>query len=309
MDEVLFLNGLLAAGIRLAAPIALAAIGETLSQRAGVINVGIEGIMLVGAFVAVLFSVLAGNPWIGLIAAMIAGALLGALHAFFAIRLKVEQIVSGIALLFLGLGLSGYGFRLTLGKDGAAAPVPGFSELNLFGLADVPVIGPILFGQHALVYLAVISALALGFILGRTRLGVMIKAVGDYPAAADAAGVSVDRIRFLCATVGGVFAGAGGAFLSTAQLWGFVENMVAGRGFLAISCVVFARWNPLIAVAIALGFGIADAAQIRLQSWFPDVPYQFFVIAPYVVAIVSLAVGSRGSRMPAALGAPFSSQR
>lgn len=309
MDEALFLGGLIAAGIRLAAPIALAAIGETLSQRAGVINVGIEGIMLVGAFVAVLFSVLAGNPWVGLVAAMAAGAALGALHAFFAVRLKVEQIVSGIALLFLGLGLSGYGFRLTLGKDGTAVPVPGFTELNLFGLSDLPLIGPILFGQHALVYLAVIAAAALAFVLARTRLGIMIKAAGDYPVAADAAGISVDRIRFACTMIGGVFAAAGGAFLSTAQLWGFVENMVAGRGFLAISCVVFARWNPLLAVLIALGFGIADAAQIRMQSRFPEIPYQFFVIAPYVLAIVSLALGSRGSRMPAALGVPFSSQR
>jgi simple sugar transport system permease protein len=309
MDKVLFLSGLIAAGIRLATPIALAAIGETLSQRAGVINVGIEGIMLVGAFVAVLSSVLAGNPWAGLAAGMIAGALLGALHAFFAVRLKVEQIVSGIAVLFLGLGLSGYGFRLTLGKDGSAVPVPGFTELDLFGLAGLPVIGPILFGQHALVYLAVISAVVLAFVLGRTRLGLIIKAAGDYPAAADAAGISIDRIRFLCVMIGGVFAGAGGAFLSTAQLWGFVENMVAGRGFLAISCVVFARWNPLLVVLVALGFGIADAAQIRMQSSFPDVPFQFFVIAPYVLAIVSLALGSRGNRMPAVLGVPFFPQR
>ena len=165
MDEILLVSGLLAAGIRLATPIALAAIGETLSQRAGVINVGIEGIMLVGAFVAVLFTVLAGNPWVGLVAALIAGALLGALHAFFTARLKVEQIVSGIALLFLGLGLSGYGFRLTLAQDGEAVQVPGFTELDLFGLGDLPLIGSILFGQYALVYLAVLSALALAWIL------------------------------------------------------------------------------------------------------------------------------------------------
>lgn len=309
MDEVLLLTGLLAAGIRLATPIALAAIGETLAQRSGVINVGIEGIMLVGAFVAVLLTVHSGNPGVGLLAAILAGALIGALHAYFTVRLKVEQIVSGIALLFLGLGLSGYGFRLTLAQGGEAVKVPGFTELNLFGLAGLPVIGPILFGQHALVYLTVLSAIGLAWVLARTRLGILIKAAGDYPAAVDAAGASVDRIRFVCVTVGGMFAGAGGAFLSTAQLWGFVENMVAGRGFLAISCVVFARWNPLAAVMIALGFGMADAAQIRMQSFFPAVPYQFFVIVPYVVAIVSLAVGSRSSQMPAALGVPFTRAR
>ena len=122
-------------------------------------------------------------------------------------------------------------------------------------------------------------------------------------------GGAVDRVRFLCVMASGAFAAAGGAFLSTAQLWGFVENMTAGRGFLAISCVVFARWNPLGAIVAALGFGIADALQIRMQAGYPGVPYQFFVIAPYVVAIVSLALASRGSRMPAALGTAFSPQR
>ncbi|MEJ8572775.1 ABC transporter permease [Microbaculum marinum] len=309
MDEALFLSGLLAAGIRLAAPIALAAIGETLSERAGVINVGIEGIMLVGAFVAVLFAVQSGNPWIGLACAVLAGVAMGALHAYFVVRLKVEQIVTGIAVLFLGLGLSGYGYRLTLGEAGTAVKVPGFRELDILGLADIPLVGPILFGQHALVYIAVAAALLMAYLFRATRLGVIIKAVGETPVAADAVGIDVDRVRFLCVMVAGGFAGAGGAYLSTAHLWGFVENMTAGRGFLAIACVVFARWNPMLAVLVALVFGIADAAQIRLQSIFPAVPYQFFVIVPYVVAIVSLAVGSRSSRMPAALGIPFARPR
>jgi general nucleoside transport system permease protein len=309
MDEALFLSGLLAASIRLAAPIALAAIGETISQRAGVINVGIEGIMLVGAFVAVLVTVATSNPWAGLAAAILSGAAMGAIHALFTVQLKADQIVSGIALLFLGLGLSGYGFRLTLAQGGSAVQVPGFRELDLFGLADLPFVGPILFGQHALIYIAIVSAIALAWMLSSTRLGLMIKSAGDYPQALDAAGGNVDLVRFLCVMASGAFAAAGGAFLSTAQLWGFVENMTAGRGFLAISCVVFARWHPIGAIIAALGFGIADALQIRMQTSYPGVPYQFFVIAPYVVAIVSLAIASRGSRMPAALGTAFFSQR
>lgn len=309
MDEAVFLSALLAAGIRLATPIAFAALGETLSQRAGVINVGVEGIMLVGAFVAVLLAVQSGNPWIGLLGAVSAGMAMAGLHAFFAVVLKVEQIVAGIALLFLGLGISGYGFRLTLGASGSAVQVPGFRPLSFFGLADIPLVGPVVFGHHALVYLLVAAAVGLAWMLAATRLGVIVRAVGEYPAAAAAAGIDVDRVRFLCVVVGGGFAGAGGAFLSTAHLWGFVEGMTAGRGFLAIACVVFARWNPILAVLVALVFGIADAAQIRMQSYFPMIPYQFFVIAPYVVAIVSLAVGSRGGRMPAALGVPFSRQR
>lgn len=305
MDSLVMFAAVLAAGLRLATPIALAAIGETLAQRAGVINVGVEGIMLVGAVSAVLFAVWSGNPWIGLLAAMAAGMLLASVHAWFSVVLKVEQIVSGIALLFLGLGLSGTIFRLTLAEAGTAIQVPGFSPLDLFGLARVPVVGPILFGHHALVYLMIASAGLLLALLSSTRLGLMIKAAGDAPEAADASGIPIDRVRFLAVVAGGAFAGAGGAFLSTAQLWGFVENMTAGRGFLAIACVVFARWNPLLAVAIALVFGIADAVQIRLQSLYPGVPYQLFVVAPYAVALVSLALGSRNSRMPAALGLPF----
>lgn len=309
MDEAILLSALLAAGIRLAAPIAMAALGETLSQRAGVINVGIEGIMLVGAFAAVLVAVHAGSPWLGLLAAILAGMAMGALHAWFAVVLKTEQIVAGIALLFLGLGISGYGYRLTLGASGAAVQVPGFRPLDLFGLAEIPLVGPVLFGHHALVYLLMAAAACLAWLLAATRLGIVIKAAGDYPQAAAAAGVDVDRTRFLCVVVGGGFAGAGGAFLSIAHLWGFVEGMTAGRGFLAIACVVFARWNPLLAILVALIFGIADAAQIRLQSYFPMIPYQFFVIAPYLVAIISLAIGSRSGRMPAALGIPFSAQK
>lgn len=304
MDEILFVSAVLAAGIRLATPIMLAALGETLGQRSGVINVGIEGIMLVGAFVAVLGAVETGSPWAGLALAMLAGAAMGAIHAYFSVVLKAEQIVAGIALLFLGIGLSGYGYRLTLGASGTAAAIPGFRPLDVLGLAGVPGIGPILFGQQALVYLTFAAAIAMAWMFSSTRLGVIVKAVGEYPAAAASAGIGVDRVRFACVSVGGALAGAGGAFLSIAHLWGFVEGMTAGRGFLAIACVVLARWSPLAAIVVALLFGIADALQIRVQSMMPGVPYQFFVIAPYLVAIAAVGIGSR-TAMPAALGKPF----
>jgi ABC-type uncharacterized transport system permease subunit len=305
MDSLVLIAGVLAAGIRLATPIALAALGETVGQRAGVINVGVEGIMLVGAMIAVLFSVLSGSPWVGLLAAIVAGVILASVHAYFTVVLKLDQIVCGIAMLFLGAGISGTVFRLTLATGGSAVQVPGFSPLDLFGLGRVPVIGPLLFGHHALVYLTGASAVLLLYLFRRTRLGLMARAVGESPIAANAMGIGVDRLRFLAVMVGGGFAAAGGAFLSTAALWGFVENMTAGRGFLAIACVVFARWNPLGAVLIALVFGIADAVQIRLQSVYPGIPYQWFTIVPYLVALVSLAFASRNSSMPAALGIPF----
>ena len=305
MIDMVFLAGILAAGIRLATPIALAALGETLGQRSGVINVGIEGIMLLGAFLAVLVSVSTGSPWGGLAAAIGGGMALAALHALICVRLKIDQIVAGIALIFLGLGLSSYGYRLTLGREGIAAMVPGFQPVSIPGLSDIPLIGPLVFGQYFLVYATIALAFLLRWVFLATRLGLIIKASGENAAAADALGVNVGLTRSLCVIAGGGFAGAAGAFLSIAQLNGFVENMVAGRGFIAIACVVLARWNPLGVILIALVFGLADATQIRMQALFPDIPYQLFTIMPYVVAILSFGVVARRSAMPAGLGQPF----
>lgn len=303
MDMVLIL-GLVASGIRFAMPILFAALGETVAQRAGVLNVGLEGIMLVGAFLAVLFAVQTGSPWGGLAAAMAGGMAMGLLHGLFAVKLKVDQIVSGIALILLGLGLSGFGYRLAFGQ-GTPAQVPGFQRLDFGPLGDLPVLGRVIFGHHALVYVGVALTVALAWMLARTGLGLTLRAVGENPKAADAAGIGVDRVRMAACAFGGAMAGAGGAFLSTAQLAGFVENMVSGRGFIAIACVVFARWNPLGALAVALVFGMAEAAQIRLQALYPGVPYQLFTILPYVVALVGLVTAARSAHLPAALGKPY----
>lgn len=304
MDLALVL-GMLAAGVRLATPIALAALGETVAQRSGVINVGLEGIMLVGAFLAVLFAVLTGSPWGGLVAAIAGGMLSGGVHALLVVRLRIDQIVAGIALIFFGLGVSSYGYRLTLGRQGMAAAVPGFEPVYIPGLTDLPWIGPLVFGQHILVYATLALAVLVSSVFARTRLGLVIKAAGENPAAADALGIDVTMTRALCVIFGGGLAGAAGAFLSIAQLSGFVENMVAGRGFIAIACVVLARWHPIGAILVALVFGIADSAQIRMQTLFPSIPYQFFLIMPYVVALLSFAALGKRSAMPANLGKPF----
>lgn len=306
MDMVLIV-GLLASGIRFAMPILFAALGETVAQRAGVLNVGLEGVMLVGAFLAVLFAVQTGSPWGGLLAAILGGTAMGLLHGVFAVKLKVDQIVSGIALILLGLGISGFGFRLAFGQGGTGR-VPGFQRLDFGPLGDIPVLGRLLFGHHALVYIGVALAVALAIVFARTGLGLTIRAVGENPKAADAAGINVDRVRMAACAFGGAMAGVGGAFLSTAQLAGFVENMVSGRGFIAIACVVFARWNPLGALAIALVFGIAEAGQIRLQALYPGVPFQFFAIMPYVVALIGLVTAARSAQLPAALGTPYRRQ-
>jgi simple sugar transport system permease protein len=287
--------------------IAIAALGELVGQRSGVLNVGVEGIMLLGSFLAALGAVQSGTPWGGLALACLGGIALGALHGWFAITLRADQIVSGIAIVVLGLGLSSFLFRITMGN--APTALPAFRALDLGPLTALPIIGSVLFGQNILAYLTVVIAGALWFILARTPLGLAIRACGENPEAAEADGINVNALRFGCVLFAGAMAGAGGAYLAIAQINSFVENMVVGRGFIAIACVVFGRWHPLWTLAAALGFGITEAAQIRLQTWYPEVPYQFFVMLPYALAIGALVFMARSAALPRALGRPFVSER
>ena len=307
MDQI-FLVGLIASAFRLGTPILFAALGEAVSQRAGVLNVGIEGMMLVGAFTGVLGAVHTGSPWLGLLTAMASGTAMAAVHALLCLRFRLDQIVAGIAMTLLGLGLSGFGNRITLGAEKTIA-APSFARLDLGALGEIPVLGPALFQHHALVYVALALAVALWWFVARTGWGLAIRAVGEDPAAAHAAGIDVIRTRTACLLLGGALAGAGGAYLSIAQIGSFVEDMVAGRGFIAIACVVYGRWNPLGVLLAALFFGAADAAQIRLQTLYPGIPYQFFVMLPYLLAIGALVFFSKSSRLPAALAQPFAPPR
>lgn len=305
--EPVLIAGLLAASIRLAMSIGITALGEAVAQRSGMINVGIEGIMLVGAFLAALGALLSGSPWGGLALALLGGVLLAAVHGWFTIVLRTDQIVTGIAFIVLGLGLSSFLFRLTMGA--APSSLPAFRALDLGPLTAIPFVGPILFGQNILVYLTLLLTLVLWFVMARTPLGLAIRACGENPAAADAAGIAVNRVRFFCTLFGGGMAGLGGAYLAIAQINSFVENMVVGRGFIAIACVVFGRWHPAGTLLAALGFGLAEAGQIRLQTWYPGVPYQFFVMLPYVLAIAALVFMARSAALPRAIGQPFVSER
>lgn len=264
--------------------------------------------MLVGAFAGALGAVVTGSPWFGLLAAMLSGIALGAIHALMCVYLRLDQIVAGIGLTVFGLGLSGFGNRLTLGSE-QAVRVPTFQRLDFGALSQIEFIGPAFFQLHALVYIAVVLALVLWWFMARTGMGLAIRAVGEDPVAANAAGIRVRRTRTLCLLAGGALAGAGGAYLSIGQVGNFVEDMVAGRGFIAIACVVYGRWNPIGVLFATLFFGAADAAQIRLQQLSPDVPYQFFVMLPYVLAIGALVFLSRRSRLPAALAVPFAPPR
>lgn len=291
--DLLFYTGILVAGVRLGMAIGLAAIGESASERSGVFNIGIEGIMLSAAFVAAWGSVRTGSPWLGIVLAMTIGLLLAGFHALMVLGLQVNQFISGIGMVIFGFGFSSFGARLTIGAKPTS--IPGLPPIDFGPLSHVPVVGPILFGQSPLAYIALALAIATGWVINRTALGLEIRACGESAEVSRTLAVPVKTRQTACILFGGITAGLGGAYLSVVQVHAFVDGMVAGRGFLAVACVMLGRKRPLIAFFASLGFGLAEATQIRLQTLYPDLPYQFLVILPYLAAIVALVIGYRRS--------------
>jgi ABC-type uncharacterized transport system permease subunit len=304
-----FLVGMLAAGIRLAVPILLAALGEIVTERAGVLNLGLEGIMLAGAlagFMATSWAehdLPAAAPWLGLGAGMLAGLAMGLVMAVLTVSLRTDQVVAGIMLVALGYGATAYVYREAFGSltariaPMAPAPVPG--------LAELPVVGPVLFAQDPATYLSLAVLAGVWFLLFRTTWGLAIRAVGEHPAAADSAGVDVLRTRYAAVLVGAALTGLGGAVLTVAQLGIFKEGVTAGRGWIAIALVIFARWRPGLALAGALLFGFATALQFRLQALnLPWLPYEVLLMLPYLLTLLVLLC-ARTEGAPAALGTPY----
>jgi general nucleoside transport system permease protein len=287
MDLVL-VTALLAATIRLGMAIGLAAVGEAAAERSGVFNIGIEGVMLSAAFVAAWGSARSGSPWLGIVCAMMIGLVLAGVHAFMVLVLRIDQFVSGIGMVIFGLGFSSFVARFTIGAHPIA--VPGLPPVELGPISHIPVVGPILFAQSPLAYVAVALAIATGWVLNRTAFGLEVRASGESAEIAQTLGIPVKLRQSTCILFGGITAGLGGAYLSIVQVNAFVDNMVAGRGFLAVACAMLARRRPLGAFVAALGFGLAEAIQIRLQTRYQDLPYQFLVILPYITAIAALIV-------------------
>ena len=286
--DLMLVTALLAATIRLGMAIGLAAVGEAAAERSGVFNIGIEGIMLSAAFVAAWGSVRTGSPWLGIVCAMIIGFVLAGVHAFMVLVLRIDQFVSGIGMVIFGLGFSSFVARLTIGAHPIS--VPGLPPLELGSISHIPVIGPVLFAQSPLAYLAVALAIATGWVLNRTAFGLEVRAGGESVEVAETLAIPVKLRQTACILFGGITAGLGGAYLSVVQVNAFVDNMVAGRGFLAVACVMLGRRRPLAAFVAALGFGFAEATQIRLQTRYQDLPYQFLVILPYIAAIAALTI-------------------
>lgn len=299
------LTDFLAAALRLSVPIAFAALGGVLSERSGVLNIGLEGMMLAGAFGAATGSYYSGSAGVGIIAALFAGGLAGLLLGLLSVTLRVNQLVSGIAVNLLCAGLTAFLARQAFGENLGRAFVQGFDEVAVPFLSQIPIVGTVLFYQDALAYFLFALVPLTLFVLFKTTWGLNLRATGENPKAADTAGVPVFRIRYIAIMISGMLAALGGAHIALSQIHLFTENMSAGRGFIALAAVILGRWNPLLAVLAALFFGICDAAQLRLQFANPTIPYQAFIILPYVASIIALIVFVGAVRQPEALGAAY----
>lgn len=301
MREVEVVAPFLAATIRTATPLALAALGEVLVERAGLINIGLEGAILAGAFGA-LVGASTGGLGAGYAGAVAAGLIVGALFALCVVALKADQIITGTALTLLSVGATGTLYRTLYGSTGAALTLPTNAPLPIPGLSAIPWIGAALFAQPPVTYVVYLLAPALGWWLGHTHAGLALRAVGERPDAADAAGVRVNRVRVIAVLAGGALGGLAGGTLVLAQAGTFAENMSAGRGFIAIAIVVLGRWRPIGVALGALLFGAASALQFAFQAMGWDAPYQIFLVVPYVLTLAALAGAMGRARAPGALG-------
>jgi simple sugar transport system permease protein len=297
---------LLASAVRLAIPLLLAGTGEIVSERAGVLNIGLEGMMLAGSFGAVVVAWKTGDPWLGLLGGSAAAILIAIPHGIASITFAGDQVVSGIALNLGSLGLTTYLARALWGTGEARPEVAHFTPVEFPFLFRIPLIGPVLFRQSPLLYLALGLTLVVAVLLWRTRWGLACRAAGEDPAALAAAGVEPTPIRWQALLCTATFAGLGGAAISLGQLYTFVENMTGGRGFIALAVVIVCQWRPGVAVLAVLFFGLLEALAIRIQAAGAiDIPYQLAQMLPYLASLIAYALVSRSGKAPRALGRPY----
>ncbi len=296
---------LLAAAVTAGTAILFSALGEIVAEKSGILNLGVEGMMLTGAVAGFMVAYRSDSLWLGIVAAMMGGGLLALVHALLTVTLKANQVVSGLALTMFGTGLSAY-----LGKSLIGIPASSvFRPVPIVLLSDIPVLGPVFFRQNLLVYLSYLLAVAIWFFLFKTRAGLLIRSVGENPAAADAMGIDVFRIRYAATFFGGMMAGLGGAYLSLSYAPAWLENMTAGRGWIAVAMVIFSAWNPLRALAGSYFFGGIDALGFRLQVVGINASSYFLRMLPYLLTIAVLiltnAQNKKRSSAPAALSVSY----
>lgn len=302
--DILTSTALYAAAIRLALPIFFAALGEVFAERAGLVNVGLEGMMLMAAFGGVLGVDLTGSPLLGLALGIAFAVVVASIQAYVAINLGGDQIVSGIALNIAALGLTAYLSR-TIWEGGNVPRVDGFGSLNPPVLSDIPVLGPILFQQSAFVYIAAVAVGVSWWALTRTSWGLRLRACGEDPQASDSLGIDVVRVRWQTMLICGALAGLGGVFLSLGQLFTFSDAMTGGRGFIALAVVIIAGWSPVKAIWAALLFSVFEALALRVQATNIDLPAELMLALPYVMTLIVYAIVVGRASMPAALGRTY----
>lgn len=300
---IVTLNG----AVAIATPLLLATLGEIYAERSGVLNLGVEGMMIVGAFAGFTTAYTTGNPWLGMVAAALAGGACSLIHAFASITLRSNQILSGLALTMVGLGVTGVMGAGWVGRPLAAAAIP---EATIPLLADIPWLGPIMFkDQDLFVYLAITLTLLLWLILYRTQIGLTIRAVGEHPVAADSLGVNVNRVRYLCVLLGGILAGLAGGYLAVGYRPAWSEGMTAGMGWLVIALTIFAFWNPFYGMLGAYLIGALISIAFVLQPWFSPALLRMLPYASAILTLTIVAAGGKGlvRRMgpPAALAQPY----
>ncbi|HHX90202.1 MAG TPA: ABC transporter permease [Paracoccus sp.] len=305
--DILLSASFWAAVIRIASPLIFATMGELICERAGVLNLGIEGIMVAGAFAGWMTVYSGGGLWTGVMVAMAAGMLFGLVHATLTVPFGLSQHVVGLGVTLLATSATYFAYRLALPRVTTPPRIEAFQPLPIPWLSDLPVIGPALFNQTPLTYLAFVLVAAVSVVLYRTPLGLALRAAGENPAAVAAQGLSVTGIRMAAVIVGSGLMAVGGAFLTMSAFNSFFFEMVNGRGWICIALVVFGAWMPGKAMLGAVLFGIFDALQIRLQQTAlgEDVPYQVFLMMPFLLSILALVVMSRRASVPAALMVPF----
>lgn len=304
--EILFTASLWAAAVRIASPLIFATLGELICERAGVLNLGIEGIMTAGAFAGWLAVYQGADLWTGVLVAAMTGALFGLLHAVFVVPLGLSQHVTGIGITLLATSLSYLLYRLALPEVTSPPRIEPFAPYPIPGLSKIPVLGDALFSQTPLTYLAFLTAGAVAYVLYRTPVGLAIRTAGENPAAVDAQGIDVTLLRMGAVVAGSALMGIGGAFLTLSAFNSFYFEMVNGRGWICIALVVFGSWRPGKAVLGALLFAACDAYQLRLQQLAGGrVPYQVFLMLPYLLSILALIIMSRRATYPRALMIPF----
>ena len=304
LEDVVVWSALIAAMLRFATPLIFGSLGGIVSERSGVVNIGIEGMMLTGAFFGILGADLTGSWVLGLLAGMAAGGVLALVHAVFSITLRADQIVSGVAINLLALGITGYVFVDRYGAQGTPDDIPRAPDITLPGIRDIGFVGDAIGRANLLTWLALLTAAGLAVFLFRTPQGLRLRAVGEHPRAAETVGLSVICTRYAAVVASGVLAAIGGAYLSIGFLGSFNQNMTAGRGYIALAAVIFGKWKPGGALAAALLFGFSSALAQRLPA-FSGSTATLFQALPYVLTLIAVAGVIGRSRPPAAVGQPY----